>query len=53
MDTLAPSIVIGVIPRERFALTGKVLRRIIRCTSEPYRLLIVDCAMLERYKGKI
>ena len=51
--SLSPSIVIGVVPRERFALTGEVLRRIIRYTSKPYRILIIDCAMPECYRHEI
>jgi glycosyltransferase involved in cell wall biosynthesis len=51
--TIFPSIVIGVIPRERFALTGEVLRRITRCTREPHRLIVVDCAMPECYRHEI
>jgi hypothetical protein len=49
----SPSIVIGVIPRERFALTGEVLRQIMRHTSQPYRLIVVDCAMPERFRQEI
>lgn len=51
--TVLPSIVIGVVPRERFALNGEVLRRIIRHTSERYRLLFVDCAMPECYRHEV
>ena len=40
--TSAPSVTIGVVPRERFSLAAEAIERIVEHTSVPYRLVVVD-----------
>jgi len=49
----APSVTIGVIPRERFSLAAEAIRRIVEHTRVPYRLVVVDCNTPERYRSQI
>ena len=48
-----PSVAIGVIPRERFNVAAEAVRRIVKHTSVPYRLVIIDCNMPERYRSEV
>lgn len=48
-----PSVTVGFFPRERFALAAASLRSIVRNTEIPFRLIIVDCGIPERYRGEM
>jgi len=45
--------IIGVVPRERFAATAAVLQRLFEVTAPPFRLIVVDCAMPRCYREAV
>lgn len=49
----SPTITIGVVPRERFALGAETIKRIVKNTNLPYRLIVVDCNIPEPYCHQI
>jgi Predicted glycosyltransferases len=42
-------ITIAIIPRERFSVSGRVLRALFNCTKIPFRLIIVDTNTPTKY----
>jgi glycosyltransferase involved in cell wall biosynthesis len=48
-----PSVTVGFIPRERFALAAKMLKRIYENTNIPFNLIIVDCNIPAKYRAEI
>lgn len=46
-------IVVAVSPRDHFSLIGKSIRSIIKNTEHPYRLVVVDPGMPNRYKAEV
>ncbi|HEX2029544.1 MAG TPA: glycosyltransferase [Nitriliruptorales bacterium] len=47
------SVAVGVVPRERFSMTGRVLERLIACTPETFELVVVDAATPARFRAEI
>ena len=46
-------VAVGVVPRERFSMTGRVLERLLACTSEDVELVVVDAATPARFRAEI
>ncbi len=43
MDSNQPSVAIGVYPRERYSTLPETLRALVRSTTRPYTLILIDC----------
>jgi hypothetical protein len=50
---VTPSITIGFLPRERFALAGESLASLFEHTRLPFHLVVVDCATPEPYRREM
>lgn len=48
-----PSVTVGVVPRERFTLQAKCIKRILENTSVPFKLVVVDCNSPDRYRKEL
>jgi len=44
-----PNVTIGFLPKQRFALSAKVLKQILQYTTVPFKLIIIDCNIPKRY----
>ena len=48
-----PTVTIGFLPRERFSLSAKALKKIYQHTHIPFNLVVVDCNMPSKYWKQI
>jgi hypothetical protein len=47
------AVTIGFIPRERFSVAAQALQRIFDLTQIPFRLIVVDCNIPDRYRQQM
>jgi len=47
------SVTIGFVPRDRFCMASQALERLYRYTPQPFRLIVVDCNIPDRYRREM
>lgn len=47
------TVAVGVVPRERFSMTGQVLERLVACTPTGVELVVVDAATPARFREEM
>lgn len=46
-------VTVGIYPRERFSVTGRCISALRRNTKLPFKLLVIDCHMPDRYRREV
>ena len=53
MKPYHPTVTVSFVARERFSVAAKALRLLYKHTTIPFRLIIVDCAIPDRYRKQM